>query len=180
MATLVGAGIPLSDALKALIEQVESRKLEAILRDVREKIVQGATFAEALSHHPSVFNELYVNMVRAGEAGGVLDVILSRLAAFMEKSEQIKAKVKGALAYPIAVLVVAVIVLIVVMTYVIPRFKEIFKRLIGEDLPAMTQRLIDVSDFVALTGGMSSPNTSRIASISRRSPIGVDVACGLT
>lgn len=147
-ATLLEAGIPVVRSLYVLEGQLKTGVLKRTLSAVAEDVEGGTPLSEALDKFPSTFDNLYTNMVRAGEAGGIQDQILARLAAFMEKSEQIKSKVKGALAYPIAVIVVAAIVLIVVMTYVIPRFKDIFQRLIGQDLPAMTQRLIDVSDFV--------------------------------
>src|SRR5262247_3459571 len=105
LGTMLRSGIPLASCLTALVEQAGHQDLEVVLRDIREKVTQGATFADALAHHPGYFDDLFVNMVKAGEAAGNLDVILARLADFMQKQERIRAKVKAALAYPVVMIV---------------------------------------------------------------------------
>ena len=131
LATLVEAGMPLLRGLKILQEQAESRPLRRIIQELSLVIENGSSFAEALALHPRVFNRLYVNMVKAGEIGGALEVTLRRLAEFMEKAQKIKGKVKAAMYYPCAVLSVATIILTLLMTYVVPRFKEVFEGLLG-------------------------------------------------
>src|SRR5947199_209893 len=110
----------------------------------------GSTFSEGVAQHPKVFNRLYVNMVKAGELGGVLEVVLSRLADFMEKAQKIKGKVIAAMFYPVAVLCVAVIILAVLMVWVVPRFKDIFKDMLpGSQLPSFTRFVLGISDAIA-------------------------------
>ncbi len=150
-ATLLEAGIPVVRSLYILEGQLPAGPLKRTLGAVAEDVEGGTPLSEALTKYPGTFDKLYTNMVRAGEAGGIQDTILQRLAAFMEKSEQIKSKVKGALAYPVAVMIVAMVVILVVMTYVVPKFRDIFKQLIGEGLPPLTQALIDVSETIQAT-----------------------------
>jgi general secretion pathway protein F len=121
-----------------------------VLRDIREKVTQGATFADALAHHPGYFDVLYVNMVKAGEAAGNLDVILARLADFTQKQERIRAKVKAALAYPIVMIVFGILVVTVLMTFVVPRILSVLKKGPQKDapLPLPTQILVNVSGFM--------------------------------
>jgi type IV pilus assembly protein PilC len=135
-------------SLRILEGQLRPGVLKRTLQATAEDVEGGTPLSEALGKSPRIFDNLYTNMVRAGEAGGIQDEVLKRLAAFMEQSERIKSKVKGALAYPVVVIVIAAIVIIVVMTFVVPRFKEIFKQLLGEDLPPLTQRLMDLSELV--------------------------------
>src|SRR6266581_3017055 len=126
LATLVDAGLPLLRGLRVLERQEKSPVLRRILNDLSVAIEGGSTFSEGLAQHPKVFNRLYVNMVKAGELGGVLEVVLNRLSEFMEKAQKIKGKVIAAMFYPVAVLIVAVIILTVLMVFVVPKFKTIF------------------------------------------------------
>lgn len=150
LGTMLRSGIPLASCLTAMVEQVEHQDLEVVLRDIREKVTQGATFADALAHHPGYFDSLFVNMVRAGEAAGNLDVILSRLADFMQKQERIRAKVKAALAYPVVMMIFGVVVVTVLMTFVVPRILSVLKKGPGKDapLPVPTKILVAVSGFM--------------------------------
>ncbi len=126
LATLVDAGLPLLRGLRVLEKQERNATLKTILGELALAIEGGSTFSEALAQHPKVFNRLFVNMVKAGELGGVLEVVLKRLAEFSEKAQKIKGKVKAALFYPVAVLIVAMGILTLLMVFVIPRFKEVF------------------------------------------------------
>jgi general secretion pathway protein F len=151
LGTMLRSGIPLASCLTALVEQAGHQDLEIVLRDIREKVTQGATFADALAHHPGYFDDLFVNMVKAGEAAGNLDVILSRLADFMQKQERIRAKVKAALAYPIVMIVFGILVVTVLMTFVVPRILSVLNKGPQKDapLPLPTQILVSVSGFMA-------------------------------
>ncbi|MEI9863774.1 MAG: type II secretion system F family protein [Limisphaerales bacterium] len=126
LATLVDAGLPLLRGLRVLEKQERNANLKKILGDLSLSIEGGSTFSEGLAQHPKVFNKLFVNMVKAGELGGVLEVVLKRLAEFSEKAQKIKGKVKAALFYPIAVLIVAMGIMILLMVFVVPKFKEVF------------------------------------------------------
>jgi type IV pilus assembly protein PilC len=149
LATLVEAGMPLLRGLKTLQQQAENRALRRTIEELSFEIENGASFTEALSLQPRVFNRLYVNMVKAGEIGGALEVTLRRLAEFMEKAQRIKGKVKSAMYYPGAVLSVAAVILTLLMTYVVPRFAEIFKDLLGDGrMPAFTLFILRVSEAV--------------------------------
>ena len=147
LATLIDAGLPLLKAMRVLEAQQKIGPLKESLLAMADAVEGGSTFSEALAEHPRIYNKLFVNMVRAGEAGGVLEVVLNRLAEFLEKSERLKSKVKAAMIYPVAVVTVAGGVLGFLMTYVIPKFKEIFD---GFDttLPTPTAILIAVSHFI--------------------------------
>jgi len=150
LATLVDAGLPLLRGLRVLEKQEPNPTLRKIIVDLGYAIEGGSTFSEGLAQHPKVFNRLFVNMVKAGELGGVLEVVLARLAEFMEKAEKIKGKVKAALFYPIAVMVVAIIVLAVLLIFVVPKFKAIFAEMLGgAGLPAFTEFVLGISDSVA-------------------------------
>jgi len=149
LGTLLGAGITIVDALKALIDQIDSRDFERVFRDVREKVTQGETLGEALAHHPAYFSDLYVNMVKAGEASGHLDEILARLAAYLARVNRLRNKVISALTYPILMIVVGVVVVVVLMTTVVPNLTSLFKR-IGKALPGITELLITLSGFFRL------------------------------
>ena len=148
LATLLEAGIPVVKALVILEGQMKPGTLKRIIKLVKDDVEGGTPFSEALEKHPGVFDNLYTNMVRAGEAGGIQETILDRLASFMEKNENIKARVKGALAYPVIVIFIAASVIMIVMTYVVPEFKKIFKTMRKGELPAITQSLIDISDGI--------------------------------
>jgi type IV pilus assembly protein PilC len=146
LSILQDAGLPILRSLKLLADMQKPGRLKNSLLDVCDEIEGGATLSEALSKSPKAFDRLYCNMIRAGEAGGALEVILRRLAEFMERSQALKRKVKGALVYPIVVVLVAVGILAFIMVQIVPQFKKIFDDF-GSELPAMTQRLIDVSNF---------------------------------
>src|SRR5690349_15067965 len=126
LATLVDSGLPLLRGLRVLEKQERNKTLKDIIGQLALSIEGGSTFSEGLAQHPKVFNRLYVNMVKAGELGGVLEVVLSRLADFMEKAQKIKGKVIAAMFYPVAVLIVATVIMIVLVIVVIPKFKEVF------------------------------------------------------
>ena len=147
LSTLQDAGLPIVRSLKILEGQQKPGVLKNALLDVAEDVESGATLSEAMGKHPKCFDRLYVGMIKAGEAGGVLDTILDRLAMFMEKSLKLKKKVIGALVYPIVVTVVAVLILAGIMAFVIPAFQKMFDET-GIQLPAVTQLLIDISYFV--------------------------------
>ena len=149
LATLVDAGLPLLRGLRVLEKQERNPTLKGIIAELAVGIEGGSTFSEALAQHPKVFNRLYVNMVKAGELGGVLEVVLTRLAEFMEKAQKIKGKVKAALFYPVAVMVVAVGILILLMTMVVPKFKEVFANMLeGDTMPGFTLFVLAVSDMI--------------------------------
>ena len=147
MSTLVNAGLPLMRALRVLQRQEKNPALRGAVVQMAESIESGSTFAEALAAHPKIFDRLFVNMVKAGEIGGVLDVVLARLAEFQEKAEKIKGKVKSAMTYPIVVLVMALSILGFLMTYIVPKFADIFGDLMGgKGMPALTQFVMNASD----------------------------------
>ena len=147
LSILQDAGLPILRSLKLLAEMQKPGRLKNSLLDVCDEIEGGATLSEAMSKSPKAFDRLYCNMIRAGEAGGALEVILRRLSEFMERSQSLKRKVKGALVYPIVVVMVAVGILTFIMIKIVPQFKKIFDDF-GSELPAMTQILIDISNWV--------------------------------
>ena len=146
--TLQDAGLPVLRSLKILENQMRPGVLKNALIDVVDDVEGGSTLSEAMGKHPKCFDRLYVNMVKAGEAGGALEVILQRLAEFKEKSQSLKRKIIGAMVYPIVVIFVAVAILTFIMVYIIPKFKKIFDEF-QMSLPQMTQILIDVSMWFA-------------------------------
>jgi general secretion pathway protein F len=148
LATLLQAGIPLAQAMSALIEQCSIPDLEAAFRDVREKLTQGHSFAESLSYHPAYFQDLYVNMVKAGEASGALDTVLHRLADYMQRQAQIRNRITAALAYPIVMVCVGVVIVIVLMAAVVPKVLQVVERT-GQSVPLPTQILKGGADFLA-------------------------------
>ena len=149
LATLVDAGLPLLRGLRVLEKQERNPTLKGIIGELALSIEGGSTFSEGLAQHPKVFNRLFVNMVKAGELGGVLEVVLARLAEFMEKAQKIKGKVKAAMFYPVAVLVVATVILGILTVVVIPKFKEVFAGLgEGRPLPGFTLFVLGVSDTI--------------------------------
>jgi len=147
MSTLIDSGLPLIQGLDALARQQENPKFAKILTQIKTDVETGSTFAEALKKHPKLFDRLYTNMVAAGEMGGVLDSVMARLAAYMEKAQRLKRKVKGAMTYPAIVLGISIGVLSIILIFVIPVFEKMFKEF-GHALPAPTQMVIDVSNFV--------------------------------
>ncbi len=146
LATLQDAGLPILRSLGILAEQQKPGPLKNALSEVAEDVEGGATLSEAMAKHPKAFNRLYVNMVAAGETGGVLDVILVRLAEFMEKAQRLKAKIKGAMIYPSVVITFAVGIVTMIMIVVVPKFEEIFKDF-DTALPKVTLLLIDTSKW---------------------------------
>jgi type IV pilus assembly protein PilC len=141
---MIDAGLPLVQGLDIIGSQAENLAFRKVLLDVKTRVEGGATFADSLAQHPKAFDELFVQLVRAGEIGGILDTILQRLGAYIEKNEKLKRRVKGAMVYPIIVLSVAVLVLVVLVGYVVPVFEKMFKDF-GGAMPAPTQFLIDLS-----------------------------------
>ena len=147
LATMIDAGLPLVQSLEILSSQQESKVFKNIIREIREDVEGGSTFAGALKKHPVTFNELYTNLVIAGEEGGILDNILTRLATYIEKSEALKKKVKSALIYPATIVGVAIIVVAILMIFVIPVFETMFKSA-GQNLPLPTLIVLTVSKIV--------------------------------
>tara|TARA_B100001248_G_scaffold260601_1_gene249287 strand:- start:396 stop:1604 length:1209 start_codon:yes stop_codon:yes gene_type:complete len=145
-ATLINSGIPVVQSLEILSDGSKNQLLKKTLRKIRDDISQGRRLGEAMTPHRKVFDKLYVNLVKAGEEGGILDTILNRLAIYIEKAEKIKSKIKGAMFYPIGVLFVSAIVISVIMVFVIPKFEELFKSS-GRELPGLTQLVIEMSQF---------------------------------
>ena len=153
LATLVNAGLPLMRGIEVLKRQMRDSQMLEALNGISENIAAGGTFSESLSAYPKIFDRLYVNMVKAGEAGGVLEVVLGRLAEFAEKSERIKNKVKGAMIYPTVVLFAAVGITAFLLVAVIPRFQQVFTDMLGgKALPAITQYVMQASEFVQHNG----------------------------
>ncbi len=144
LATMIDAGLPLVQSLEVLSSQQENKLFKNILREIREDVESGSTFAGALKRHPVTFNELYTNLVVAGEEGGILDTILGRLATYIEKAEALKKKVKSALIYPATIVTVAVAVVIILMIFVIPVFETMFKSA-GQSLPLPTVIVLSIS-----------------------------------
>jgi type IV pilus assembly protein PilC len=147
LATLVDAGLPLLRGLRVLENQERNANLKKILGELSLSIEGGSTFSEGLAQHPKVFNRLFVNMVKAGELGGVLEVVLKRLAEFSEKAQKIKGKVKAALFYPIAVLIVATGIMVLLMVFVVPKFKEVFAGM-NMTLPWFTTFVLGISEMI--------------------------------
>jgi general secretion pathway protein F len=157
LATLLGSGIPLTESLSALVEQAEHKRMETMLRQIRESIQQGTSMADALAQHPGWFTEMYINMVSAGQAAGNLDIVLSRLADYMQAQRAMRRKIVGALTYPAMMIVIGMIVVTILMAKVVP---EITAMLVeqGKALPPATRVLISVSNVVqnwwwAIIGG---------------------------
>jgi type IV pilus assembly protein PilC len=146
-ATMIDAGLPLVQCLGILSDQSPNATFKVILREVKSDVEQGSTFADALRKHPKPFDPLYVNLVQAGEIGGILDTILNRLAVYLEKADALRRKVKGAMVYPTTVLVVAVGVVVLMLVKVIPVFEKMFADFGGE-LPAPTQMVVSMSHFM--------------------------------
>lgn len=153
LATLVNAGLPLMRCIEVLKKQKMAPAMMDCLNGISEGIAGGATFSESLTAYPKVFDNLYVNMVKAGEAGGVLEVVLNRLAEFAEKAQKIKNKVKGAMIYPSVVLVAAVGITAFLLVAVIPKFQQVFNDILGgQSLPAITEFVMGASEFVQHNG----------------------------
>lgn len=146
LGTMIDAGLPIVQCLDILAEQADHKGFRKVVRQLKEDVESGSTFTEALKKHVKVFDDLFVNMIAAGEVGGILDTILQRLSEYMEKSMKLKAKIKGAMIYPATIITVAVGVTGVLLIWVIPVFAELFSSF-GQDLPAPTQFVINLSNF---------------------------------
>ncbi len=146
LATLIDAGLPLLRGLDVLGKQEKDPVLKKIIASIAEGVQGGGTFSEALAQHPKVFNRLYINMVKAGELGGVLEVVLNRLAEFQEKAQKLKNKVVSAMTYPVIVLGIAMIILVFLLAFIVPKFEQIFKDLLGnKPLPDLTRIIMGLS-----------------------------------
>jgi len=150
LATLLRASVPMSEALQALVAQQENKRFRAMLATVREKVREGSSLADALSEHKEAFSDLYVNMVRVGEASGTLDIVLSRLADFLESSVRLRSKLTAAMIYPILMVCVAFVIVTIMMLFVIPKVTEMFEEM-GGQLPLVTRILIAISHTFANT-----------------------------
>ncbi len=150
LSTLLQAGLPLVKSLDVMIKQEKNLKFQAVISGIADSVKSGNNFSDGLAQHPKIFDRLFINMVKAGEAGGVLDVVLSRLAGFMEKSLKTKKKVQSAMTYPVVVLVFALGIVSLLMVAVVPKFQTIFADMLGPNakLPALTMFVIAISDFV--------------------------------
>ena len=146
-ATMIDAGLPLVQCLDIQSTQQPNKKFKSILSEVKNDVEQGSTFADALRKHPKPFDDLYVNLVQAGEIGGILDTILNRLAVYLEKADALKRKVKGAMIYPSTILVVSIAVITLLLVKVIPVFQQMFDDF-GGALPGPTQMVVNVSEFL--------------------------------
>jgi type IV pilus assembly protein PilC len=146
-ATMIDAGLPLVQCLEIQAGQQDNKAFKEILQAVKNDVEQGSTFADALRKHPKPFDQLYVNLVAAGEVGGILDTILNRLAVYLEKADALRRKVKGAMVYPITILVVAIAVIVLLLVKVIPVFQKMFDDF-GGTLPAPTQMVVNISEWL--------------------------------
>ncbi|EYF05722.1 Type IV fimbrial assembly protein PilC [Chondromyces apiculatus DSM 436] len=145
-ATMIDAGLPLVQCLEILSNQEPNKIFQAALKDIKNTVEQGATFSDALRRHPKIFDDLFVNLVQAGEVGGILDSILNRLAIYIEKNVKLARQVRGALAYPTAVICILIIVMVVLLTFVIPSFETMFAEFGAKDaLPGLTKMVIALS-----------------------------------
>jgi type IV pilus assembly protein PilC len=153
---MIDAGLPLVQCLEILAQQQENKYFQQILMQVRQDVEEGSTLAAAMARHPKVFDQLYSNMVEAGETGGILDIILQRLSTFIEKIVKLKRDVISAMIYPTAVILLAIVAVAVIMVVVIPQFKNIFLGLLGpgEQLPLPTRIVVGISNFLAGWGGL--------------------------
>jgi type IV pilus assembly protein PilC len=145
--TMIDAGLPIIQCLDILHSQQENKTFKVMLKEIKESVESGATLADSLKKYPKHFDDLFINMIAAGEAGGILDTILRRLAAYMEKAAKLKGQVKGAMTYPVVTMVIAVVVVAVILVFVIPVFQEMFADFGGE-LPGPTKIVVGASDFV--------------------------------
>ena len=144
---MIDAGLPLVQCLDILGQQQDNKSFQKVILQVRQDVEGGSSLAEAMRKHPQAFDDLYVNMVAAGEAGGILDTILQRLATYIEKAVKLKSQVKSAMVYPVSVVTIAVIVVYVILWKVIPVFATLFEGL-GGQLPFLTQIVVNMSNFI--------------------------------
>ncbi|MGD0236376.1 MAG: type II secretion system F family protein [Syntrophorhabdales bacterium] len=147
LATMITSGLPLVQSLEALSQQLDNGNLRLIVKNIKQKIEEGVRFADALRDYPKCFDDLYINLILAGEEGGNLESVLMRIASYIEKTEKLKKKVKSALIYPASIITVAIAVVMVLLLFVIPVFEGMFSSF-GKALPAPTQLVIDLSKFV--------------------------------
>ncbi len=146
LSTMIDAGLPLVQSLQILAKQQENTTFKKVLTDIKTDVETGTTFADAMRKHPKVFDNLFSNMIEAGETGGILDTILGRLAVFMEKSMALKKKIKGAMTYPAICLAISALILVVILVFVIPVFEEMFESF-GSALPLPTQIVVNMSNM---------------------------------
>ncbi|RYD74109.1 MAG: type II secretion system F family protein, partial [Verrucomicrobiaceae bacterium] len=147
LATLIDAGLPLLRGLNVLAKQEKDPVLKNTINSLADAVQGGSTFSESMAQHPRIFNKLYINMVKAGELGGVLELVLNRLAEFQEKAQKIKNKVVAAMAYPVIVLVIAMLIMLFLLAFIVPKFEQIFADMLGgKPLPALTQWVIGASN----------------------------------
>jgi len=145
-ATMIDAGLPLVQCLEILGNQESNKSFQQVIREIKATVEQGATFSDALKRHPKIFNDLFVNLVHAGELGGILDTILNRLAVYIEKNVKLARQVRGALTYPTAVMIIMAVVMVVLLGWVIPAFENMFKEFGAKDgLPWLTKMVISIS-----------------------------------
>src|SRR3982751_4709972 len=154
---MIDAGLPLVQCLEILAQQQDNKYFQQILLQVRQDVEEGSTLATAMGRHPRVFDQLYANMVEAGETGGILDLILQRLSTFIEKIVKLKRDIISAMIYPTAVILLAIVAVAVIMIVVIPQFQNIFLGLLGpgEQLPFPTRIVVGFSNFLAGWGGLA-------------------------
>ena len=151
LATLIDAGLPLLRSLTVLAKQEKDLVLRNTINALADGVQGGSTFSEAMAQHPRIFNKLYINMVKAGELGGVLELVLNRLAEFQEKAQKVKNKVVAAMAYPVIVLIIAILIMLFLLAFIVPKFEQIFKDMLnGRPLPAITQWVIAASNGIKL------------------------------
>lgn len=153
---MIDAGLPLVQCLEILAQQQENKNFQMVLTQTRQDVEEGSTLAAAMARHPKTFDQLFVNMIEAGEAGGILDLILQRLSTYIEKIVKLRRDVVSAMIYPAAVIVIAIAVVAVIMIFVIPSFQSIFVGLLGpgEQLPLPTRIVVGFSEFLAGVGGL--------------------------
>jgi type IV pilus assembly protein PilC len=151
LATLIDSGLPLLRGLNVLANQEPNPVLKHTVVSLADSVQTGSTFSESLAQHPKVFNKLYVNMVKAGELGGVLELVLNRLAEYQEKAQKLKNKIVSAMVYPVIVIVIAMGIVVFLLTYIVPKFTEIFENMVqggASQMPALTRAVIGASDFM--------------------------------
>jgi type IV pilus assembly protein PilC len=148
LATLIDSGLPLLRSLTVLAKQEPNPVLKNTVNSLAESVQGGSTFSESLAQHPKIFNKLYVNMVKAGELGGVLEIVLNRLAEYQEKAQKLKNKIVSAMVYPVIVMFIAVAILIFLMIFIVPKFKEMFADMPGQQLPLISRAVFGASEFM--------------------------------